>query len=90
MIFRLVTHDGLDKLLAGYDDKKAYVQCVFPFCAEPSYQSIIFTCCCPGCIVAERGPHIFNYDPIFLPDNKQGQTDDKIFVEMDRIIKKTN
>lgn len=28
-------HDGLNALLGGFEDKSAYAQCVFAFCAGP-------------------------------------------------------
>ncbi|CAF0734971.1 unnamed protein product [Rotaria sordida] len=80
-------HDGLNKLLAAYDDKTAYAQCVFAFCAGPSHQPITFTGRCPGRIVPARGPNTFGWDPIFQPDNEQGQAGEKTFAEMDKTIK---
>lgn len=31
-------HDGLNKLLGGFQDKTAYAQCVFAFCAGPGHE----------------------------------------------------
>ncbi|CAF1510557.1 unnamed protein product [Adineta steineri] len=80
-------HDGLNKLLTAYEDKTAYAQCVFAFCAGPSNEPITFTGRCPGRIVPARGPNTFGWDPIFQPDNEQGQPGDKTFAEMDKTIK---
>lgn len=79
--------DGLNKLLAGYDDKTAYAQCIFAFCAGPSSQPITFIGRCPGRIVSARGPNIFMWNAIFQPDNEQGQPGDKTFAEMDKATK---
>ncbi|CAF3165679.1 unnamed protein product [Rotaria socialis] len=80
-------HDGLNKMLAAYDDKTAYAQCTFAFCAKPSDIPIIFTGRCPGRIVPARGPNTFGWDPVFQPDNELGQPGDKTFAEMDKSIK---
>lgn len=80
-------HDGLNKMLAAYEDKTAYAQCVFGFCAGPSYEPIIFTGRCPGRIVPARGPNTFGWDPIFQPDDEQGRPGDKTYAEMDKSIK---
>lgn len=80
-------HDGLNKLLAAYEDKTAYAQCVFSFCAGPSSEPVTFVGQCPGRIVAARGPNTFGWDPIFQPDNEQGQPGDHTFAEMDKTIK---
>jgi inosine triphosphate pyrophosphatase len=77
----------LNKLLDGYDDKTAYAQCVFAFCAGPSSQPITFIGRCPGRIVPARGPNIFQWNPIFQPANEQGEPGDKTFAEMDKIVK---
>ncbi|CAF1486737.1 unnamed protein product [Adineta steineri] len=80
-------YDGLNNLLAAYDDKTAYAQCVFAFCAGPTYEPITFTGRCPGRIVPARGPNTFGWTAIFQPDNEQGQPGDKTFAEMDKTIK---
>jgi inosine triphosphate pyrophosphatase len=77
-------HDGLNKLLAGYEDKTAYAQCVFAFCAGPNSEPIVFDGRCPGRIVPARGPNAFGWDPVFQPDNDQGQAGSQTFAEMDK------
>lgn len=77
-------HDGLNKLLAGYEDKSAYAQCIFAFCAGPTSEPIVFDGRCPGRIVQARGPNTFGWDPIFQPDNAQGQEGKETFAEMDK------
>lgn len=80
-------HDGLNRLLAGFDDKTAYARCDFAFCAGPSQEPIVFTGRCPGRIVSARGPNTFGWDPIFQPDNDRGEPGSQTFAEMDKIEK---
>lgn len=77
-------HDGLNRLIVGFEDKTAYAQCIFGFCAGPSDEPITFLGRCPGLIVPARGPNTFGWDPIFQPDTEQGQPGDKTFSEMDK------
>ncbi|RYY31979.1 non-canonical purine NTP pyrophosphatase [archaeon] len=37
-----VGHDGLNKLLAGYEDKTAYAQCIFAFSEGPGAEPVLF------------------------------------------------
>jgi inosine triphosphate pyrophosphatase len=85
--FAKLGYDGLNKLLAAHDDKTAYAQCVFAFCAGPSSQPIVFIGRCPGRIVPARGPDVFQWNPIFQPDDEQGRPGNKTFAEMDKIVK---
>ena len=80
-------YDGLNKLLAAYEDKTAYAQCVFSFCAGPSSEPITFVGRCPGRIVPARGPTTFGWTPIFQPDDEQGQPGKETFAEMDKTKK---
>jgi inosine triphosphate pyrophosphatase len=61
-------HVGLNNLLAAYDDKSAYAQCVFAYCDGPGTEVVTFTGQTPGTIVPARGPTDFGWDPIFQPD----------------------
>lgn len=40
-------HTGLNNLLAAYDDKTAYAQCVFSFCKGPGEKAVTFVGRCP-------------------------------------------
>ena len=80
-------YDGLNKLLAAHEDKTAYAQCVFSFCAGPASEPITFVGRCPGRIVPARGPNTFGWTPIFQPDDEQGQPGKETFAEMDKTIK---
>merc|ERR1712137_1091294 len=70
--------DGLTKMLVGFDDKTGYAQCTFALCAGPGQPVRIFDGRTQGRIVAARGPTDFGWDPIFEPDEGNGQT----FAEM--------
>jgi inosine triphosphate pyrophosphatase len=61
-------HVGLNNLLAAYEDKSAYAQCIFAFCSGPGAEVRTFTGRTPGCIVPARGPTDFGWDPIFQPE----------------------
>ena len=59
---------GLHKLLAGFDDKSAYAQCIFAyFDGKTMTEPIVFDGRCLGTIVPERGPAYFGWNPIFEP-----------------------
>ena len=49
-------HTGLNNLLAAYDDKSAYAQCIFSYSAGPGNTPVVFDGRTPGRIVPARGP----------------------------------
>lgn len=61
-------HDGLNKMLAGFDDKSAVAQCIFGYCAGPEAEPKLFIGRVPGQIVPKAGPENFGWDPVFKPD----------------------
>jgi len=67
-------HEGLNNLLAAYDDKSAYAQCVFALCAGPGAEVRVFVGRTAGKIVPARGPTDFGWDPVFEPDESGGLT----------------
>ena len=75
-------HDGLNKLLAGYEDHSAVARTTFAFCAGPGAEVRLFDGCTPGKIVPPRGPTDFGWDPVFEPD---GYT--TTYAEMDKVEK---
>jgi len=75
--------DGLDKLLAGFEDKTAYAQCIFTVCAGPGCEVHVFDGRTQGKIVPPRGPAGFGWDPVFEPDESGGLT----FAEMTKEAK---
>ncbi|PNW86703.1 hypothetical protein CHLRE_02g095089v5 [Chlamydomonas reinhardtii] len=77
-------HDGLNRMLAGFEDKSAYAQCIFAYTPGPDTEPIVFVGRTEGRIVQARGPTDFGWDPVFLPD---GFTD--TYAEMDKTTKNT-
>lgn len=70
-------HEGLNKLLAAYEDKTITSVCTFAYCAGPGQQPILFQGRTDGKLVPARGPSNFGWDPCF---EYQGQT----YAEMDK------
>jgi len=63
-------HDGLNKLLDGFQDKTAYALCIFSFAWGPNEEPLLFCGRTNGRIVPPRGPPDFGWDPVFLPDGE--------------------
>jgi len=76
-------HEGLNNLLAAYEDKSAYAQCIFSFTPGPGVEPLTVDGRTPGRIVAARGPNAFGWDPVFEPDESGGKT----YAEMDKDAK---
>ncbi|EGB12928.1 hypothetical protein AURANDRAFT_18344 [Aureococcus anophagefferens] len=76
-------HAGLNNLLAAYDDKGAYAQCLFALCAGPGAPVRLFDGRTRGAIVPARGPTDFGWDPVFEPAESGGLT----YAEMDKAAK---
>lgn len=64
-------HEGLNNLLAAYEDKGAKAVCTFGFSQGPGHEPILFQGVTQGRIVPARGPANFGWDPIF---EYEGQT----------------
>ena len=75
-------HEGLNKMLVGFEDKTAYALCTFAYQESIDSEPIIFEGRTNGRIVNARGDHKFGWDPIFLPDGF-----DKTYAELDRDTK---
>ncbi|KAJ6264840.1 Nucleoside-triphosphatase [Drechslerella dactyloides] len=79
-----IGHDGLNKLLAGFEDKSAEAVCTFAFSEGPGSEPIVFQGRTEGKIVCPRGPSNFGlllgWDPIF---EYEGET----YAEMDKARK---
>ncbi len=72
-------HEGLNNMLAAYEDKSAYAQCIFSYADGPDSEPITFVGRTHGKITPARGPTNFGWDPVFEPvDNDAGKT----FAEM--------
>ena len=78
-------HDGLNRMVAGFDDKTAYAQCLFALSAGPGKTVRIFDGRTHGKIVPARGDNQFGWDPVFEPDEAKGLT----YAEMDKNDKNT-
>ncbi|ROV91451.1 hypothetical protein VSDG_07199 [Cytospora chrysosperma] len=75
-----IGHDGLNNLLAAYEDKSAKAVCTFGFSQGPGHEPILFQGITDGKIVPSRGPTTFGWDSIF---EYEGQT----YAEMDKSAK---
>ncbi|KEF61656.1 Ham1 family protein [Exophiala aquamarina CBS 119918] len=73
-------HEGLNNMLAAYEDKTAFAVCTFAYCAGPDHEPILFQGRTQGKIVPARGPGIFGWDAVF---EYEGQT----YAEMDKTEK---
>eukprot|EP00995_Heteronema_vittatum_P000241 NODE_1032_length_1089_cov_202.794231_g721_i0.p3 GENE.NODE_1032_length_1089_cov_202.794231_g721_i0~~NODE_1032_length_1089_cov_202.794231_g721_i0.p3 ORF type:complete len:195 (-),score=62.38 NODE_1032_length_1089_cov_202.794231_g721_i0:419-1003(-) len=77
-------HEGLNKMLVGFEDYSAYAQCTFSFAAKAGDKPVTFVGKTHGKIVPARGPTDFGWDPIFQPD---GYT--QTYAELDKDVKNT-
>jgi len=67
-------HQGLNNLLAAYQDKSAYAQTIVAFTTGPGKKVHVFEGKTDGLIVLPRGSHDFGWDPIFEPIESYGKT----------------
>jgi inosine triphosphate pyrophosphatase len=58
-------HDGLNNLLAAYEDKSCTAVCTFAYCGGPGQPVILFQGRTEGKIVPPRGPGTFGWDSVF-------------------------
>eukprot|EP01100_Stratorugosa_tubuloviscum_P003650 TRINITY_DN188_c0_g2_i1.p1 TRINITY_DN188_c0_g2~~TRINITY_DN188_c0_g2_i1.p1 ORF type:complete len:214 (-),score=107.65 TRINITY_DN188_c0_g2_i1:29-598(-) len=77
-------HQGLNNLLAAYEDKSAYALCIFAFCDSLESEPLLFIGKTDGRIVPARGPNDFGWDPVFEP-----QGFNQTFAELDKQVKNT-
>ncbi|KAJ6094652.1 hypothetical protein N7467_002165 [Penicillium canescens] len=68
--FMALGHEGLNKMLDGFEDRTAEAVCTFAFCRGPGEEPLIFQGRTEGAIVRPRGPTNFGWDPIFEYDGK--------------------
>ena len=76
-------HDGLNKMLVGFEDDSAYALCTFAFSKGPGDEPVVFSGRTDGRIVEARGDNQFGWDPIFAPDGFDGET----YATMDKEVK---
>ena len=62
-------HDGLNRMLAGFEDKSAYAQCIFAYSPGGGQEPLLFVGRTQGRIVPARGDNQFGWDPIFEPSD---------------------
>eukprot|EP00986_Skeletonema_menzelii_P007972 scaffold3197_cov153-Skeletonema_menzelii.AAC.16 len=60
-------HDGLNKMLKGFGDNRAYAQTIIAFSSGPGEEVHLFDGRTEGRIVPPRGSLDFGWDPIFEP-----------------------
>lgn len=71
-------NEGLVKLLAGHENKKATATSVFVYYKSPESEPQVFVGETKGQIVEPRGTNGLGWDPIFLPEGY-----DKTYAELD-------
>ncbi|OAY55421.1 inosine triphosphate pyrophosphatase [Manihot esculenta] len=76
--------EGLNNLLAAYEDKSAYALCTFSFALDAESEPVTFLGKTMGKIVPPRGPKDFGWDPVFQPDGYE-----QTFAEMPKEEKNT-
>ncbi|GJD06112.1 Inosine triphosphate pyrophosphatase [Galdieria sulphuraria] len=75
-------HDGLNRLLYGFEDKSAYALCIFAFSLGSESEPVVLCGRTEGIIVPARGPTVFGWDPIFQPEGSS-----YTYAEMDKVVK---
>ncbi|TFK28956.1 inosine triphosphate pyrophosphatase [Coprinopsis marcescibilis] len=60
-------HEGLNRMLAGFEDKGASAICTFAYSAGPGTEPIVFEGRTEGALVPARGPPVFGWDACFEP-----------------------
>mmetsp|Transcript_9708 Transcript_9708/g.58894 ORF Transcript_9708/g.58894 Transcript_9708/m.58894 type:complete len:203 (-) Transcript_9708:1052-1660(-) len=75
-------HDGLNRMLEGFDDTSARATCIFSFCVGPDVEPELFVGETLGTVVPARGPTDFGWDPIFQPEGFS-----QTYAEMDKATK---
>jgi len=67
-------HDGLNKMLDGFDDRTGYAQTIVAYTEGPTEEVHLFEGRTNGTIVRPRGSLDFGWDPIFEPNEGEGKT----------------
>ena len=62
--------EGLNTLLAGFEDKTGEAKCIFALRMSPSAEVRLFEGVTKGTVVPPRGDNQFGWDPIFQPDGQ--------------------
>jgi len=75
-------HDGLNTLLQGFDNHRAYAKTIVAFSPGPGKEVKLFEGRTEGRIVPARGSKDFGWDPIFEPTDKAQVGARKTYAEM--------
>lgn len=67
-------HDGLNKMLDGFEDRTGYAQTIVAYTQGPKDDVHLFEGRTDGKIVRPRGSLDFGWDPIFEPNEGNGKT----------------
>ena len=78
-------HEGLNKMLDGFDDRGAYAQTIVAYCGGEGEEVEVFEGRTEGVIVAARGSMDFGWDAIF--ECGEGEGEGKTYGEMDKAEK---
>jgi len=67
-------HDGLNRMLVGFDTNAAAAVCTFAYSAGPGTEPVLFEGRTEGRIVPARREGKFGWDPVFEPVESNGLT----------------
>jgi inosine triphosphate pyrophosphatase len=81
-----IGHEGLNKMLVGFNDTSAEAICTFAYSAGPGTEPIVFEGRTAGRIVPARGSKVFGWDAVFEP---AGVVPEQTYAEMDPVEKNT-
>jgi inosine triphosphate pyrophosphatase len=62
--------EGLNNMLAAYEDKSAQAVCTFAYCAGPGKETLLFEGRTDGKIVPARGTAFFGWGAVFEHEGK--------------------
>jgi inosine triphosphate pyrophosphatase len=79
-------HDGLNRMLDGFDDRSGFAQTIVAYTAGPGEEVEVFEGRTNGKIVSPRGSLDFGWDPIFEPDEGEGKTYAEMTMELKNSI----
>lgn len=89
---RYVGHEGLNKMLDGFDDRSAYAQCTIAYSDGGDSEIHVFAGRTKGMIVRARGDKHFGWDSVFeVRDDACRGTEHfgKTYAELDAAVKNT-
>lgn len=81
--------DGINKMLDGFDNRKAYAITTFGFCSGPGCEVLLFQGITNGEIVSQKGNTGFGWDAIFQPDGFDRTYAEMAGIEKNRISQRS-